>query len=78
MVEYKPENNNYPSILAAPTNQKDQTAIEKKEEKYENEYLRDFNLFLFNNRFRGEKKKKTPFYFDDPAYKHYLKLKKKV
>ena len=85
LVEFKPENNYYPNVLAAPEKSKSSQNSDEKnqnlnesEEKYENEYLRDFNLFLFDNRFRAEKKKKLPFYYHDPAYKQYCKLRDKV
>jgi small subunit ribosomal protein S5 len=81
LVEFKPENNYYPNVLAAPekfkNNQKNDN-VKENEEKYENEYLRDFNLFLFDNRLRAEKKKKLPFYYHDPSYKLYCKLRDKV
>lgn len=90
VVEFKQENNGFPTVLAAPDKYKDERitvgsamhSFKDKEEQinedeYENEYLRDFNLFLFQNKSRAEKKKKLPFYYHDPAYKQYCKLRDK-
>lgn len=87
VVEFKPETNYFPTVLGSPpptsladmeksvmgnTNIKSSSSSSNDEDD-----LRDLNLYLFDNRFRGEQKKKLPFYNDYPSYKQYLKLKDK-
>jgi len=84
VVEYKPETNFTPTILASPTRvlnkQEEETAkkdeIDKKLRTLQ-QHDTDLNLYLFNNKTRVEKQSRKPFYYDYPSYKKYLQLKKK-
>ena len=75
VVEFKPETNFAPTVLASPANTNDSKQLTKqKSELHET----DLNLFLFNNKSRLEKSAKKPFYSEYPTYKTFLKLRKKV
>jgi len=67
VVEFKPETNFTPTVLASPV----KSSNEKKQQKYE--YETDLNLYLFGNRVRADKKKKVPFYNEYESYKNYCK-----
>ena len=73
VVEFKPEMDNFPMILANAQN-----PIEENKLQSNDKYQRNINLYLFQNRYRLDKKKKLPFYNDYPSYKHYCKLRDRV
>ena len=82
VVEFKPETQYTPTVLASPTEEGRQKVIEEtadgKPKNAKQQHDTDLNLYLFNNRDRLEKKFKKPFYSDYPSYKQYLVRKKKV
>lgn len=81
VVEFKPESQYTPTILASPTEEGKQQVVDDTGDKSKNALQKhdtDLNLYLFNNRDRLEKKAKKPFYYDYPSYKQYLVRKKKV
>lgn len=72
VVEIKPEMRNYPVLLAKAEN----PIIEDKLQS--NDYQKNIDLYLFQNNFRLEKKKKKPFYANYDSYKKYCVLRDKV
>lgn len=80
VVEFKPESQYTPTILASPTEEGKQLVVDDTRDKSRNALQKhdtDLNLYLFNNRDRLEKKAKKPFYYEYPSYKQYLVRKKK-
>lgn len=76
MVEFKPETNFTPTVLASPSvATSTQTSNEKSNYK---KYETDLNLYLFGNRVRADKKKKIPFYNEFDSYKNYCRRKDRV
>ena len=74
VVEFKPETNFTPTILASPTTSVSLNEKKNKQQKYET----DLNLYLFGNRVRADKKKKVPFYNEYESYKNYCKQRDQV
>lgn len=73
VVEFKPEMDYFPLVLAKAEN-----PIEENNLQANDKYQRDINLYLFENRYRLEKKEKLPFYNDYPSYKKYCILRDRV
>lgn len=72
VVEFKPEMNNFPLVLSKAEN-----PILKNDLQSADKNQRSINTFLFDNRFRAEKKKNLPFYYHYDSYKKYCKLRDK-
>jgi small subunit ribosomal protein S5 len=72
VVEIKPELNNFPVLLARAK----KPIIEDKLQS--NDYQKNIDLYLFQNKFMAEKKKKQPFYANYDSYKRYCALRDKV
>lgn len=72
VVEIKPEMKDYPMLLAKATNPIIEDALQS------NDYQKNIDLYLFQNNFRGEKKKKKPFYANYDSYKAYCIRRDKV
>ena len=73
VVEFRPERDNLPVLLASPSDGKvrnEQELVHRGES--------DFNLYLLNNRFLLPQKKRQPFYANMYHYKQYQTQKKKV
>jgi hypothetical protein len=73
VVEFKPEMNNFPALLA-----KSETPIIENNLQSQDKNQRSINMYLFDNRFRAEKKKNLPFYYYYDSYKKYCALRDKV
>lgn len=71
VVEFNPELNNYPTVLASPTTCE---AIKQKKGQ-DSEQDKDLDLYLFGNKVRLENKKRSPFYSTFASYKHYCLLR---
>ncbi|CAF0715314.1 unnamed protein product [Brachionus calyciflorus] len=70
VVEFKPEMDNFPVVLAEAKNPILENNLQSNDQ-----YQRNINLYLFQNRYRLDNKKKVPFYNDYPSYKHYCVLR---
>jgi hypothetical protein len=73
VVEFKPEMNNFPLVLG-----KAETPVQENKLQSNDKYQRSIDTYLFDNRFRLEKKSKKPFYYHYDSYKKYCKLRDRV
>ncbi|XP_070157758.1 small ribosomal subunit protein uS5m [Polyergus mexicanus] len=71
LVEFNPENGNYPVILASPSE------VRKSEEIPSNETL-DFTQYIMGNRMVLQKKKLPPFFTKHPLYRRTLVKQERV
>ena len=73
MVEFKPEMNDFPVLLA-----KSEAPILENKFQSTDKNQRSINMYLFDNRFRAEKKKNLPFYYNYDSYKKYCAFRDRV